>query len=212
MLENIIAGLVSGVLATLLVFVFRSVWNGVVVPWFEERIYKDIRIEGAWYSFYPSSSDKRQEVISIERQGHAVTGKITCSNGNDSGETYLVAGSFRNMLLPLTYESADSKKSDRGTITMQSVHNGERFVGKLAFYFTTQDEISTIDVIWFRSKTDLEKYVEAIEKNRETIQELKNKVRHIEKELKIVEGVIEQPPEDQSSATEDVEAKADANG
>jgi hypothetical protein len=207
--ENIIAGLISGVLATLLVFVFRSIWRGLIIPWFEERIYKDVRIEGNWYSLYPTSSDSRQEVISIERHGHAITGTIICISGRDVGEKYQVAGSFRNMLLPLAYESGDLTKTDRGTITLKSVFNGNRLVGKLAFYNTTDDSIDTANIVWFRSKTDLERFIADREKNRKRIEELSEKAHHIEEELKVVEGVVERPA-DTAPNSEVIEAKAEA--
>lgn len=209
MSENIIAGLISGVLATLLVFVFRSVWTALIIPWFEERIYKDVRIEGNWYSLYPTTSDSRQEVISLERHGHAITGIIICTVGNDTGEKYQVAGSFRNMLLPLTYESADSTKTDRGTITLKLVHNGERLAGKLAFYNTLEDSIETANIVWFRLKPSLDKYISDREKNREKIEELQKQSHHIEKELKAVEGITERSSDEQGKPDE--AARADTS-
>ena len=209
MSENIIAGLISGVLATLLVFVFRTVWTALVIPWFEERIYKDVRIEGKWYSLYPTTSDSRQEVISLERHGHAITGIIICTVGSDTGEKYHVAGSFRNMLLPLTYESADSSKTDRGTITLKSVHNGERLAGKLAFYNTIEDSIETTNIVWFRSKIALDSFISAREKNKEKIEALRKQSRRIDKELKVVEGVNEKEPEELETPEVTVEAASD---
>lgn len=210
MAENITAGLISGLLATLLVFLFGAFWRGLIVPWFEERIYKDIRIEGTWYSLYPAAADGRQEVISIERHGHAITGTIICTSGDDSGEKYQIAGSFRNMLLPLTYESADSTKSDRGTITLQSVHNGERLVGKLAFYNTKEDAIATADILWFRVKSDLEQGIIEREKNKKKIEELKNQASRIEKEMKVVEGVLKSSTKEETTTDGNPEPRNDA--
>lgn len=200
MSENIIGGLISGVLATFLIFIFNSIWKKQIIPWFEERVYKDVAIEGNWFSFYPNSEDKRQEAIYLERHGHAVTGTIICVHGHDTGEKYVIAGSFRNMILPMTYESTDSTKTDRGTITLKSVHNGERFIGKIALYQTYEDSIETGTVIWFRSKAALDSYALAIEKKRERINELRQKARNIDKELKTVEEVSEKPPIDSQPA------------
>ncbi len=81
MSENLVAGLVSGLIVTLLVVLFRSLWRDTIVPWTEDRVYKDIRIEGTWYSLYPAflsgaHASERQEVISLDRHGHAVSGSI----------------------------------------------------------------------------------------------------------------------------------------
>ena len=45
MTDNIIIGLVSGLAVTLFALVFRNFWNAIIVPWFEERVYKDVKIE-----------------------------------------------------------------------------------------------------------------------------------------------------------------------
>ena len=113
------------------------------------------------------------------------------------------------MLLPLTYESSDLTKTDRGTITLKSTHNGERFVGKIALYDTYEDSINTANVMWFRSKTDLENYIADIEKKRDEIKELRKQAREIDKKLKVVEGVTPQPPNDSSPS--EVKTKPDNN-
>jgi hypothetical protein len=194
MSENIIAGLISGVLATLLVFVFRSVWFAQIVPWFEERIYKDAHIEGTWFSLMPSTADNRQEVVTLERHGHAISGTLTCTSGGDEGEKYILAGSLRNMVLPLTYESANSAKTDRGTITLKLMRNGDRLVGKLAYYDTDEDSIDTTNIIWFRSKDDRDRVVADKEAHKKRIQELKEKSKQVNRELKQAEGISELPP------------------
>jgi hypothetical protein len=154
---SFITGLVSGLTVTLLVVVFRAVWERILVPWFEERVYKDAQIEGKWFSLYPTTSEKRQETISLTRHGHEVTGTMICNNGLDEGEQYELSGSFRNLILPLVYETESKSKTDRGTITLKLVGNAQELRGKLAAYYTPKDTIDATDVIWFRSKSDLDK-------------------------------------------------------
>jgi len=135
MIDNLVAGLISGLVVILLVIVFREFWRKVVVSWFEERIYKDARIEGVWYSLYSAGSGYRQEVISLKRHGHEVTGTMVCiDGGEDVGVKYQVSGSFRNLILPLVYESEDRSKTDRGTITLKLVKNAECLEGIVALY------------------------------------------------------------------------------
>lgn len=193
MFENLVSGLVSGLIATLFVVVFRSFWNSVITPWFEERVYKDIKIEGKWFALYPDSMHGRQEVITLERRGHAITGLIVCTHGPDTGEQYFVSGSFRNMILPMTYESSDKTKSDRGAIALKSVKNGKRLIGKVAMYDDNQDLISTTTVVWFRSKEVLKEYFDAISKKQERLRELKAQAGKIEAELNIEENIANLP-------------------
>lgn len=152
MKENIIAGLISGVTVTIFVVFFTYIWKAIIVPWFEDRVYKDVRIEGMWYSVYPEDFSLRQEVINLKRHGHHMEGTITCLSETDKGKEYKVFGSFRNLILPLIYESSEASKTDRGTITLKLVNNGERLVGEVAAYSTSKDQIVTASVVWYRNK------------------------------------------------------------
>ena len=57
MVENIVVGLVSGLFVSFLVLVIGKLWRAVIEPWIEERVYKDLHIEGKWYSLYVESGD-----------------------------------------------------------------------------------------------------------------------------------------------------------
>ncbi|MGP5179150.1 hypothetical protein, partial [Psychrobacter aquimaris] len=173
----------SGLVVSFLVLVIGRFWRGVVEPWFEERVYKDLHLEGKWFSLYLESEDYRQEIINLKRHGHAVTGTMICKNSADEGEEYSLSGSFRNLILPMTYESVYKSKSDRGTITLKSSHNGQQLIGKIAMYETRRDSIGTTQVIWFRDKAELERTVNYIKNNREKIRELIRKENENHEEL-----------------------------
>jgi hypothetical protein len=190
--ENLVSGLVSGLVATLLVVVFRTFWVSVITPWFEERVYKDIRIEGKWFAIYPDWGNPiRQEVVTLSRQGHAVSGLIVCLHGHDSGEQYQIAGSFRNMVLTFTYESCEKAKSDRGSIALKSVMNGKRLVGKIAFYSDNKDSIDTRTIVWFRLKEDFEQYLISIAQKGDELSKLRTEAGEIEAKLNAAEEITE---------------------
>ncbi len=188
--ENIIAGLVSGLVVTVFVVMFREIWISIIVPWFEERVYKDVKIEGKWFGLYPTSTDLRRDVIILKRHGHTITGTLTCTKGKDEGDEYSLSGSFRNLILPLIYESTEREKTDRGTITLRAINNGERLTGKIAYYHTDKDSISSGNIIWFRKKEQLEEVASRIAQHKKELEELKEKRSRIEEE----ERKIESPP------------------
>jgi hypothetical protein len=177
---NFIAGITSGLFVTLSVVAFRALWISRIVPWFEERVYKDAKIEGEWFSLYPTWMDKRQEIIVLKRHGHAVTGTVTCTKGYDEGVQYEVQGSFRNMILPLTYEVHDRRRTDRGTITLKLTRNAIRFDGNIAFYSDPYDSIRSSDVIWFRSQQNVQEYLKAMEQQNKTVEEYRERSKQAE--------------------------------
>lgn len=192
MQDSIIAGLISGLIVTLFIIVFKLLWDYNIVPWFEERIYKDAFIEGTWFSLHPDEYNLRQEIITLKRTGHSITGTMVCVNGKDKGEEYILHGSFKNMILPLIYESSDTSKTDRGNITLKSISNGEILRGKISLYNTGSDNITSGSIIWFRHKEQLDKNINHIKLQKEKI--LKNRLEKnkLEKELKNIELLPEE--------------------
>ena len=181
--SNIMVGIISGLTVSFVVMVLGKLWKNVIEPWYEERVYKDLHIEGKWYSLYPNTMDFRQETINLKRHGHTVYGTMMCTIGPDDGEEYKLSGSFRNMLLPLTYESTDKKKTDRGSITLRSAFNGDRMVGKIALYETRFDEIETGMVLWFRSKDAVNEQIEYIKAHREQLDKIKEREKEVREEF-----------------------------
>lgn len=205
MSENLVAGLISGLVVTLFVVIFRAIWNSIIVPWFEERVYKDVQIEGKWFGLYPTSVDLRRDVIVLKRHGHKISGTLTCVKGNDEGDEYSLRGSFRNLVLPLIYESTEREKTDRGSITLRAINNGERLSGKIAFYNTSKDSISSGNIIWFRKKDELEVIAERIKQQKEELTKLEEERSRIEEEERKIET------EDSALEGELVESKNTAN-
>lgn len=183
MQSELTIGLISGLTVTGIILVIGKIWTSIIEPWFEERVYKDTHIEGKWFSLYVNSTDLRRETINLKRTGHGVEGKMMCNTGKDDGEEYLLQGSFRNLLLPMTYEANDNSKTDRGTITLKSIHNGQRLTGRVAMYNTGRDSISSAPVIWFRKKEDLEEQVAYIKRHREELQAIREKSEQVAEEF-----------------------------
>ncbi|EGR0671656.1 hypothetical protein JKP11_21720 [Vibrio vulnificus] len=158
MVENLVSGLVSGLIVVLITLVISRVWTLIVVPWFEERVYKDVKIEGKWFSYYTGGMLGRQEVITLKRHGHQITGTMVCTNIGqpDHGEQYNIHGTFKNLILPLVYENDNQSKTDRGTITLKSTFSAKKLVGQISYYSCREDIINTSIVTWYRTQEDME--------------------------------------------------------
>jgi hypothetical protein len=153
---NISIGVIAGLLATLLTVGFRRVWISILVPWFEELVYKDAKIEGTWYGLSPDMDTERYDVISLKRNGHHVEARMTCSSSTDSGKAYCIIGSFRNLILSATYETEDFRGLDRGAMSLMLTENGNKLVGHLAYYSDPGHAINDATVIWYRDKKEFD--------------------------------------------------------
>ena len=92
-------------------------------------------------------------------------------------------------MLPLTYESCDSTKSDRGAIALKATKNGKRLVGKIAMYNDITDVVATATIIWFRTNEDLKKYYLSIADRRQEIENLKSQAKEVEDKLNNIEDI-----------------------
>lgn len=149
-MDELTIGVVSGLVTTVLVFFLHKIYLHVIQPWIENRVYKDARIEGRWCITYPELKEQVEEQATLNRVAHRITGQITCSKGPDSGKVYNVEGTFRNLLLTLTYTSADPAALDRGAFVLQLNGNGSSFSGRSAYYFNNDHSIVDAACTWHR--------------------------------------------------------------
>jgi hypothetical protein len=107
---GIVSGLVAGLLTALVIIIIREYWIKVILPWYENRIYKDARIEGRWIATY--GDIKNKEIIDLQRTGHTVAGRITVTEGLDQGKVYDLKGTFNNLILSGLYVPTDARSLD----------------------------------------------------------------------------------------------------
>lgn len=68
----------------------------------------------------------------------------------DAGKIYDVEGTFRNLLLTLTYASADRSALDRGAFVLQLNGNGGSFCGHSSYYYNQDHSIIGAACEWRR--------------------------------------------------------------
>ena len=148
-MDELVIGIVSGLVTSLMIFVFHSAYRSMIKPWIDDRVYKDAKIEGRWCITYPEMPEV-EEQATLKRTAHKVVGQINCSKGPDAGKIYNIEGSFRNLLLTLTYTSADATALDRGAFVLQLNGNGALFLGRSAYYYNGDHSIVDAVCKWDR--------------------------------------------------------------
>lgn len=144
-------GIVSGLITTFLVVVMRELWLKVIQPWYEERVYKDAKIEGRWRTSYGSIDSK--EIVELQRTGHSISGKITVVEGADQGTVYDMRGTFNNLLLTGSYVPVNRSYLDRGSFTLMLVTNGERLEGHTSYYLDGKHTVVADRYVWDRERS-----------------------------------------------------------
>ena len=151
-MEQIAIGIVAGLITTLCVVVLRNIWVKIIVPWYEERVYKDVRIEGKWSGKY-EGKEYGEEIVNIERAGHSIKGEVTILNGHDKGKVYTFEGSFNNLILTAKYSAKNNTNLDQGTYCLMLKENGSKLVGITSIYEDTSHSIDYAKCTWVRKNS-----------------------------------------------------------
>lgn len=77
----------------------------------------ELRIAGEWNSFFHEERVLQVERVHFEQTGQEVVGTISMSR-----RTYSFTGIFKNQILLGTYESANLRKDERGTIVLRYIN------------------------------------------------------------------------------------------
>jgi len=119
MLPHLIAGLLGGVLASIIVVVFALWWQKGFVPWVENRLYKGPRIEGIWQSEIIRSDATFSEHTVLKQFGYRVTGEQVYSKDRyGRSHTYSLEGEFRERTLALIFHETGPSRVDSGAFVL----------------------------------------------------------------------------------------------
>lgn len=81
----------------------------------------EIKISGEWNSFFHKEKALCTESVSFQQSGRDIKGTISMPQKQGS-RVYNFSGTFKNQILVGTYESANRRKDERGTIVLRYIN------------------------------------------------------------------------------------------
>ena len=150
-MEQIGIGIVGGIVSAAFCLLFATFWKNTILPWYEEKVYHDAKIEGKWKGTYNYGEGATEDLIILNRKGHRVWGTIRSVSGVDEGNDYYFEGTFKNLLLTGTYVASDPSKLDRGSFTLMLKENGRLFEGESSNYIDEDHKVDSVKYEWVRS-------------------------------------------------------------
>ena len=91
-------------------------WNTKISQKIEE-----LSISGEWNSFFREERNLYTEKVKLTQNGREITGTISMAQKRIN-RVYNFSGTFKNQILVGTYESANRKKDERGSIVLRYVN------------------------------------------------------------------------------------------
>lgn len=137
-LGAVIIGIISSLIATIILITFSELMRKVVLPWYADKIYRGVRIDGNWRFCRCGSNEVAKERRTIKfhlnQKGDQVTGIATLpNNNNDSVETYNVSGRIKDGFFSATSWPSSPYVVDAMSCLFRISHKDEklRLVGHL---------------------------------------------------------------------------------
>ncbi len=141
---GIAASLLGGLAVVFLQWFWRSALPDIVLR-FQKN---EPRIGGKWKTQFEEEGQTYSENVTLRQRGRNVTADIVLREGDDE-TVYKFVGTFRNLILSGTYQSADEADYERGAILLRYTSKG-RFVGQNAFFSKTSENLVSSRYEWTR--------------------------------------------------------------
>src|SRR5712692_8357813 len=151
--ESIITGVVSGILTTAVLFLLKKLFDGVVLPWYRNLVYRGVNISDQWKNEMEFPGGTHQTLIAnIKQRAHAVEGDLTITKTRNGQlfvtKTLLLVGEIHDRLLLATIKPMSDKEIAAATLLLEVVGNGSRMRGATSWYDATGGRILQEDVEW----------------------------------------------------------------
>ena len=118
---SLIIGIVSSLVATAAFIAMSEFFRRVVLPWYEDKIYRGVRIDGEWRlksmggKVFGAQDDKSVSSFTLHQKGEKITGEYMHKGDDDEKpEVYLVVGFIRDGYLSVLTEPKSRRSIDAG--------------------------------------------------------------------------------------------------
>ena len=159
----IICGVIAGVVTSAMFFIIGQLFGKVVIPWYQDLVYKGVDLRGKWIAqkSYPSGISYHYSIL-IEQNAHDLKGSMTISKMNsqpgppggqlgDYVQSFVVWGSTWEGFITINLTSSGRRSLSFATSLLQIRNRGESLVGQMVYRSSQNDQVESEDIIWTRN-------------------------------------------------------------
>ena len=159
----IIWGVVAGILTSAVLLVVSRLVEKVVIPWYQDLVYKGIDLRGKWLAqeTYSSGISYHYSLL-LKQNAHNVRGSMTISKMNsqpgapggqlgDYVQSFTVRGTTWEGFLTINMTSDDRRSLSFATSLLQVRNRGQALVGHMAYRSSQVDQVGSEEITWTRA-------------------------------------------------------------
>jgi len=136
--SSLVVGIISGILTSAMIFLAISVFEKVVIPWYQAIIYRGVDINGEWQMERPGSN--QTAIFNLEQSAHKIKGiatfvtKESKSEGLDEVRTFTVDGQISERFVTLVLKHKDKQRLGISAYLLEIVGDGRKMKGYISGY------------------------------------------------------------------------------
>ena len=154
--SQILIGIISGLVTSVITLVFVVLWQGTIVPWHEARVYTGIDIGGSWTLNEAARRGpewSQKEVLELNQTAHHLAGsQVLTPKADDDGSprSLAIVGKIRDRFVVLQFTSTDNRRIGYGALLAQVCGEGTRLDGAALYYDVNDQKIMSAPVTYTR--------------------------------------------------------------
>ncbi len=149
MTNDLIFGVISGIVASILVFVGSGFLRKVAIPYIKSLLFEVPDISGDWSSYdRPSEAKQRVGFARITQRNRRIEAEITRiidRQGNETRKVFVAEGKFASGQLILMFEDKDMKSLIMGTAVFRLKPDNRTLEGKTMYFSDNEGCVITQD-------------------------------------------------------------------
>ncbi len=177
--EQIVIGVVSGVITSAFLYLFVRVFRELVLPAIREILYQGLDVSGSWYWRSTFGSSAKME---ITQKADVLTGVFTFVpvDSENSIKIFNLKGNVRDRFVQMTMQSADPKRLGSLSYLFEVAGDGNQLRGCCSFYSPNKDRIVSQDESFFRTTEAAGAFADS---ERKRNQDRQQKIRALEEKF-----------------------------
>jgi hypothetical protein len=152
-LTSLLIGIISSLVATAIFIGFSELFRRVLLPWFSDKIYRGVRIDGRWEHSNAFEGEKILARLDLAQKGDVITGTYFHQHNDAEPDHYVLRGTLRDSYLSATMHPVSPHMLDAAALLVH-VHaaGGMKLEGALLGVSSKNGSVSVHTNVSFERK------------------------------------------------------------
>lgn len=150
-LESLLYGVFAGVITSALLFIVSKIFSALVIPWYQNIVYRGIRTDGAWTA---RAGDMNQSLhLLLHQAASRISGSATLVSDSPRSEdkyeavrSFTVVGAIRDRFVELSLRHDSQQRLGACCLLLEVVGDGRTMNGVFSFYSVVSHSIDFVEI------------------------------------------------------------------